>query len=443
MTYDYDILFIGGGLNYAGAITAAKGGLRTALVEKKMAHLGGTCLHNGCIPSKMYLHTAETLRASRHSHFRGELTLDMARLDEAKEKMLARATQGITKQCAGVDLIKAEGVLVAPHTVKAGERTVTAEHIIIGTGATPFIPEGIVYDGNGIITSNDVLNMKSLPQKVAVYGDGAIGLEMASFFAAVGVETELIWRHETLQRKAHPLISKNIRSQFEQLGVTLHAQKSIVSAKTTDKRGVHIVFADGSEHYVEKLLVATGRKPNTDVVQTDEIAVDGKGIMTNERYETSLAKHYAVGDCTGKIQLAHAARAQVLYVVRMILGKPAEVIDTEQIVKFIHTLPCSYAQVGKSAQMLEVTGITYKESVVTLKGMPFAHSHDADEGVMILYADEEGFILGGELFVPNAEELIGIVAMAIAGEMDAATARRTILAHPTFSESLEKAFLRL
>jgi dihydrolipoamide dehydrogenase len=119
------------------------------------------------------------------------------------------------------------------------------------------------------------------------------------------------------------------------------------------------------------------------------------------------------------------------------------VIDTEQIVKFIHTLPCSYAQVGKSAQMLESAGITYKESVVTLKGMPFAHSHDADEGVMILYADEEGFILGGELFVPNAEELIGIVAMAIAGEMDAATARRTILAHPTFSESLEKAFLRL
>ena len=93
--------------------------------------------------------------------------------------------------------------------------------------------------------------------------------------------------------------------------------------------------------------------------------------------------------------------------------------------------------------MLEKEGVTFKESVVPLKGLPFAHSHDADLGMMALYADEEGFIIGGEIFSPYAEELIATVAMAIAGEMDAATAKETILAHPTFSESLEKAFLRL
>jgi dihydrolipoamide dehydrogenase len=443
MNYDYDILFVGGGLNYAGAIIAARGGLKTALVEKNMGHLGGTCLHNGCIPSKMYLEAAETLRRSKHDHFDGALTLDMAKLEAKKEVLLNRATQGITAQCKDVTLIDAEGQVVAPHTVEANGKRVTAEYIVIGTGARPFVPEGIAYDGNAVITSNDVLNMKQLPQKVAVYGDGAIGLEMASFFAATGVETELIWRHDTLLRQAHGMISANMKSQLESLGITLRAQSSIQSAKATDKRGVHIIFEDGSEHYVPTLLVATGRKANTEVVQTSAIEVGAKGIETNEKFETTLPKHYAVGDCNGKIQLAHAARAEVLNVVRRILGKPAEIIDMDRIVKFIHTLPCSYATVGKSKTVLEKEGVTFKESVVPLKGLPFAHSHDGDLGVMALYADEEGFIIGGEIFSPYAEELIATVAMAIAGEMDAATAKETILAHPTFSESLEKAFLRL
>ncbi len=443
MNYDYDILFVGGGLNYAGAIIAARGGLKTALVEKKMGHLGGTCLHNGCIPSKMYLEAAETLRRSKHDHFDGELTLDMAKLEAKKEALLNRATQGITAQCKDVTLIAGEGHVAAPHTVEADGKKITAEYIVIGTGARPFVPEGIAYDGKAVITSNDVLNMKQLPQKVAVYGDGAIGLEMASFFAASGVETELIWRHDTLLRQAHSMISANMKVQLESLDITLRPQSSIRSAKATDKRGVHIVFEDGTEHYVPTLLVATGRKANTEVVKTAEIVVGAKGIETNEKFETTLPKHYAVGDCNGKIQLAHAARAEVLNVVRRILGKPAEIIDTDRIVKFIHTLPCSYATVGKSKTVLEKEGVTFKESVVPLKGLPFAHSHDGDLGVMALYADGEGFIIGGEIFSPYAEELIATVAMAIAGEMDAATAKETILAHPTFSESLEKAFLRL
>ncbi|MCF6207236.1 MAG: NAD(P)/FAD-dependent oxidoreductase, partial [Sulfurovum sp.] len=406
MTYDYDICFIGGGLNYAGAIIAARGGLKTALVERNMAHLGGTCLHNGCIPSKMYLEAAHTvLKAASQDHFIGSVTLDMARLHEKKETLLANVTTSITKQCRGVDLIAGEGKLVAPHTVEVEEKRYTAKYIIIGTGASPFVPEGIVYDKTHIITSDDVLNLTALPQKIAVYGDGAIGLEMASFFAAAGVETELIWRHDTLLRQAHPVISKNIKSQMEALGIRLRPQSSIASAKRTEKRGVHIRFQDGSEHYVPTLLVATGRRANTETVQADAIAVDTKGIRTDEHFETTLAKHYAVGDCNGKLQLAHAARAEVLHVVRRILGKQSDRLTLDKVVKFIHTLPCSYAQVGKTKATLEKEEMDYTESVVPLKGLPFAHTHEGDLGVMALYADSEGFVLGGEIFAPYAEEL--------------------------------------
>jgi len=442
MNYDYDILFLGGGLNYAGAVVASKAGLKTAMVEKNMAHLGGTCLHNGCIPSKMYLQAAETIRSGRAKHFEGELHLDMATLDEEKETMLARATKAITGQCSRVDLIDGEGTLTAPHTVKVADRSITAEYIVIGTGATPFIPDGIVWDGEGIISSDEVLNMRKLPEKIAIYGDGAIGLEMASFFAAAGVETELIWRHDTLLRNAHTMISQNIKMQLEELGITLRPEQTIRTAKTT-KRGVHIRFGDDSKHYLPTLLVATGRRANVGAILTNAITIGKKGIETDAHFETTLEKHYAIGDCNGKLQLAHAARAEVLYVVRRILGKKPDTIDMDTVVKFIHTLPCGYAQVGRIGSELERENKTYHESVVPLRGLPFAHSHDADLGVMVVYSDEEDFIIGGEIFAPNAEELIAIVAMAIAGEMDAALAKHTILAHPTFSESLEKSFIRL
>ena len=443
MTYDYDILFLGGGLNYAGAVIASRAGLKCALIEKNPPHLGGTCLHNGCIPSKMYLQAAESIRLSRKPWIEGEVKLDMAKLDDEKEALLNAATNAIGKQCEKVDIIKGEGVLTEAHTLQVGKKTVTAAYVVIGTGSHSFMPEGIHYDGKAVISSDEVLNMRTLPEKIAVYGSGAIGLEMASFFAAAGVETELIWRHDSLLPKAHPMISKNILKQMEILGIKLLSEQSIVHAKATEKRGVHIQFADGKEHYVPMLLAATGRRANTDAIVTEKIVIDKKGIETDAHFETSLEKHYAVGDCNGKVQLAHAARAEVKYVVQRILGKEPETVDMEKIVKFIHTLPCSYATVGKSRYDLEKSGTAYTESVLPLRGLPFTHTHEGDLGVFVLYADEEGFILGGEIFSPMAEELIGIVSMALAGEMDAAAAGKTILAHPTFSESLETAFRKL
>ncbi|WP_456486044.1 dihydrolipoyl dehydrogenase family protein [Hydrogenimonas sp.] len=442
MKYDYDIIFLGGGLNYAGAVVASKAGLKCALVEKNPQHLGGTCLHNGCIPSKMYLAAAESVRASKKRHFKGKISIDMEALEKEKEELLEQATKAITKQCERVDIIDAEGILSAPYTIDAEGKTLTGRHIVIGTGSKPFIPDGIAYDEKSIITSDEVLNMKELPDGMAVYGDGAIGLEMASFFAASGIKTELIWRHDTLLRRAHPSIGANMAKQMEQIGVTLSPNRSIQSAKTT-KRGVHIVYIDGSESYVPKLLVATGRRANVAVIQTDEVKVDRHGIVTDEHFETTCPDHYAVGDCNGKLMLAHAARAEVLYVVKRILGKDPEVLNLDNVVKFIHTLPCSYAVVGQNRKEIEAEGSICKESVVPLAGLPFSRTHDGDLGIISVCADADGFILGGEIFCPGAEELIAAISMALAGEMDVKLARRTVLAHPTFSESLESAFKRL
>lgn len=221
MTYDYDILFLGGGLNYAAAVIASRAGLNCALVEQNPSHIGGTCLHNGCIPSKMYLQAAESIRLANKPWIKGSLKLDMAKLDDAKEALLLDATKAIDKQCEKVDIIKGEGILVEAHTLEVDKKRISGKYVIIGTGSHAYVPEGILYDGQQIITSDEVLNLRTLPKKIAVYGTGAIGLEMASFFAAAGVQTELIWRHDRLLPKAHPMISKNSMKQMEELGITI------------------------------------------------------------------------------------------------------------------------------------------------------------------------------------------------------------------------------
>ena len=437
----YDIIYIGGGLNYAGAIVAAKHGLKVALIETSLDQLGGVCLHKGCIPSKMFLHHANTIRQSKESVFTGDIMLDMQLLTAKKNKLIKSATKAVTAQCAQLELIEGKGHLIAPHKVEVEGKVYEAEYIVIGTGSSPFIPEGIAYDGKAIITSNEVLELQKLPKEIAIYGDGAIGLEMACFFASSGVEVTLLSRGEILLEKSHPLIQDAIVKEVERLGINHLKNHAVTNAEKTEE-GVHVTFSDGTSSYYEQMLVATGRHPNTDVIATDDIAVN-RGIETDEWFETSLAKHYAVGDCNGKLQLAHAARAEALNVTMQILGKNPKQINLDHVVHFIHTLPMSYATVGKNKYSLEKDNKVFKESVVKLNHFTGSAFHHSGNGSMIVYADEEGLILGAEILAPDAEELIAPVAMALAGEMTAASAQKTIMAHPTFSEALERAYFRL
>ncbi len=437
----YDIIYIGGGLNYAGAVIAAKQGLKVALVETSLDHLGGTCLHAGCIPSKMFLHHANTVRQSKEGVFRGEIVLDMPILTAQKSELIASASKSIRAQCEQVELIEGRGKLIAPHKVEVEGKVYEAEYIVIGTGSTPFIPEGIAYDGKRIITSDELLDMQKLPEDIAIYGDGAIGLEMASFFASAGVEVTLISRHDRLLAHAHPLIQNAMAKELEKQGITYLKDHAVSKAESTNQ-GVHIDFENGASGDYEQMLVATGRQPYMDVIATDAIAVK-RGIETDDFFQTTLEKHFAIGDCNGKLQLAHAARAQVLNVTMQIIGKKPDKLNLDHVVRFIHTLPMSYATVGQNKQRLEEKGMVFKESSVMLSQFKGAAFHQAGNGVLTVYADESGLIMGAEIFAPNAEELISPVAMALAGGMNALAASQTIMAHPTFSEALERVYSRL
>ncbi len=438
----YDIVYVGGGLNYAGAIVAAKNSLKVALIERSLDQLGGICLHKGCIPSKMLLHYANTILQSKEEIFSGKLKLNLKALIEKKKKIIASATKAVLSQCKDIDLIEADAKLIKPHVIEANGKKIEAKHIVLGTGSSPFIPKGIEYNKKDIITSDEALELEELPKSIAIYGNGAIGLEMATYFASLGVVTTIISRGEGILKKAHPLIQSSLKLQLEKLGINRLENHPVNKAKSTF-RGVHVVFEEGHSRYFDTLLVATGRRANTDVVAAKSIEISRKGINTDEYFETTLKNHYAIGDCNGKLQLAHAARAQALNVTLRILGKKPSKIDLDNVVKFIHTQPMSYASVGKNRETLEKEKIEYKESIVPLSHFTNSLFHQASNGYMIVYADKKGFILSAELLAPDAEELISAVATALAGEMDATLAQKTIMAHPTFSEALERAYFRL
>jgi len=437
----YDIIYIGGGLNYAGAIVASRAGKKVALIEEDLKTLGGACLHKGCIPSKMFLHYSNLVFESQDPLLDGKLTLNVPLLLEKKNKLLNSAAKAVTKQCRDFELIEGKAEVVAPYEVKVNGEILKASSIVMGTGSRPFIPKGIAYDATHIITSDEVLMLDILPDEIAIYGDGAIGLEMASFFATAGSKVTLIYRHDIIQPHAHPQIQQGLLNQLDFLNIERLEKHSIKSAQKNDQ-GVEITFDNGETLHKPLLLIAVGRQPNKEVVVCDEIAV-GKGITTDEWFETTHKDHYAIGDCNGKIQLAHAARAQALNVTAQILGKKPSALNLEHIVKFIHTLPMSYALVGKTAFELQKEGKEFQQSLVTLNQFTYSAYNHAGKGLMLTYADKNGLILGAEIFAPNAEELIAPVAISLAGELSAKEAKSTILAHPTFSEALERTFFKL
>jgi len=433
----YDIIYIGGGLNYAGAIMAAKKGLKVALVEKDLSQLGGVCLHKGCIPSKMLLHYAQTAHQSENDIFEGAVKLNMKNLVAKKDKLIMSATKAVTKQCQEIELIEGEGIIKQAHHVSVGEAVYEAKYIVMGTGSLPFIPDGIVYDGNRVITSNEVLNLEKLPEEIVIYGVGAIGLEMASFFASNGVKVRLLSRGEGIQKRAHELIQNAMLHQLEYMNIELLQNHNILQAQA-DGNEVRICLEGREDIHTPMFLVCSGRKPNVGFVQTEEIKVD-RGIETNEHFETSLKDHYAIGDCNGKLQLAHAARAEAIYVTQRILGKQVPLVDLKQVVQFVHTLPMSVAAIGDNPR--ETVGLL--EGVVRLNAFSASNFHEANKGVMIVYANADKKIVGAEILAPDAEELIAPIAMAIAGEMDTSQASKSIMAHPSFAEALERVYFRI
>ena len=444
---DFDIIVIGGGPGgYVAAIKAAQLGKKTAIVEKNV--FGGVCVNKGCIPTKVLLRSAESLKEVKESAAFGVTgvdvsgaKLDMALVQKRKSTVVSQLTGGVNGLLRKnkVTVLKGEGKLLDKNTVEAERKAYTADYIIIATGsAVKNLP--IPTDpAMKLLTSDEALDLKEIPKDIAIIGGGVIGIEFAYFLASVGSKVTVI---EFLDRIL-PMVDEEITAQvatlLSKMGVEIHT-----SAKVTEIAKDSVFFEkDGVKHTVPVscVLTAVGRVPDTGGIDCKAlgIATDRGAIVTDLTLKTSVDNIYAIGDVNGKAMLAHTASAEGIVAVENICGHP-RVMDYTRIPSAIYTQP-EIASVGLTeAQAREKYG-TVKVGKFPLLANGKAKVAGNETGLIkVIVEPKYNEIVGVHLFCIHATDMAAEAVVAMNLEATAEEIVRSVHPHPTVSEVFHEAF---
>ena len=333
MSDHFDLVVIGGGPGgYSAALYGASAGLKVALVEKDA--LGGTCLNRGCIPAKAFLETAAVKRHVDHSSDfgigSGESTVDFARTQERKQGIVAGLVGGIAAMCKGrkVEVFNGTGSLGAGRTVTVamnagGSATITGDAVMLASGSVPRLIPGFER-GGPIMTSDEVLDLDTLPARVAVSGGGAIGCEFASTFADLGSEVTILEGLPKILPGLDKDVAKVVERSFKKKKIEIKPGVMVNGHPPTASGGTVVAFGDGESVEVDAVVVSVGRRPFA-----DELGLDGTAVQVDERGFVVVDDHcrtaeqgvYAVGDLINTPQLAHVGYAEAILVVKDVLGE--------------------------------------------------------------------------------------------------------------------------
>ena len=456
----YDVIVIGSGpAGYVAAIRASQLGLKTACIEESNnadggSQLGGTCLNVGCIPSKSLLDSSHRF-ADAINHFSDhgiEVTkpkLNISKMMERKNKIVSQLTLGISGlfKANNVTQIHGHAKIIDSNHVEVtsvdGSEVHETKNIVIASGSSPInIPVAEINHEN-IVDSTGALEFKSVPKKLGIIGAGVIGLELGSVWSRLGSKVTMLEAMNEFLPMADKKISKDVLKEFNKQGLNINLSCKVTSAVSNDKDITVTYENDGSvsELKVDKLIVAVGRKPNTDNLfdKNCGLSLDEKGfIPVNDFCETKVQNIWAIGDVVRGPMLAHKASEEGIMVVERIAGKHAE-LAYDLVPSVIYTHP-EVAWVGKNEEDLAESGIDFKTG-----SFPFAASGRAlacgeSTGFIKVIADKKtDTILGVHAFGPSAADIVqqGVVAMEFGASAE--DLGLTIFSHPTVSEALHEA----
>ncbi len=452
----YDLIVIGSGPGgYSAAVRAGQYGLKTAIIEKD-PKLGGACLHVGCIPTKALLHAADVWERFLHSEEEGIVCekprVDYPKVVDRKNKIVAKHAKGVEflMKKNKVDWIKGFAVLKGHGRVEVrgeqGTQTLEAKNIILATGSEARMLPGLKPDPVRILTNIEILNLTAIPKTLAIIGAGAVGVEFASVFNRLGTEVTIL---EMLPR-AVPVedeeVSKELERVFKKNKIRIETGAKVESVQVVDDCcRIAVTLSNGKKETLdaEKLLVAVGRKPNTENVgiENTKIELDRGFVKVNQWQQTAEPGVYAIGDIVaGTPQLAHVATREGMVAVAHMAGKPVVPINRNRIPGATYTEP-GIGSVGLTEAQARSAGYRVKVGKFPFMADSKATILGRHDGFVKVVADEKyGEILGVHIIGPEAFELIAEAVAAMEAEATVETMMQTIHAHPTLYEAMGEAF---
>ncbi len=446
------IIIIGGGPGgYVAAIRAAQLGAQVTVVERDK--LGGTCLNRGCVPTKTLLHAARIYKTVQNTRQLGiYCTIDSFRYDkmvEGKNEVVRNNAIGIETifKNRHIKLLSGIARLSDPTTLKIetaeGKRVKeSADALVIATGSEPLIPKFIKFDGDRVITTTEALDLDNLPSSIVIVGGSVSGCEFACLFGQLGSQVYLIEMLDRIVPTEDKELSRRLAGRLKRLGVNVMTKTRVESLERQYPVNSVTVFTDKDQINADYCLLAMGRKLNTENIGLETLGIDfsSEGIKTDKRMQTNVSGVYAVGDVTGKYQLAHVASEQGIIAVENIMEIDAT-MDYGAIPSFIYTDP-EIASVGLKPEEAVEKGMDIIEGKATFKGNAMAHAIKQTSGFVKTVIDKKTLkILGVHMFGPHVTELLPEAVTMIKMDMTLADVKNVIYPHPTLSETVKESAL--
>lgn len=446
--HDFDVAIIGagpGGLSCA--MQLAQSNLKVVIIEDR--EIGGVCLHRGCIPTKTLLESVGALRLARRAsafgiHIGGEISVDFAQMQRRKREVVEQLRRGALQQLqdAGATILRGKARFVDEHTLEVSgpdARELTAVHVVIATGGLPCkLPiKGVSLEG--VLTSDEVLQLESVPQSLIVIGGGAVGVEFASIFAEVGARVCILEQEDHVLPGEDEDIQTQMRASLEQSGIEIVSGADLQRiGKGGDGLVAHFERDEQSETRTATfILMAAGRRANLDDLNLEaaDVRHENGHIDVDESLETSTSGVWAIGDCIRRVGWAHQAALEGRRVADQIRG-----VEAEGKMQFIPSCYYTFPEVATVGLTLEAARDLEIEARVGK--FPFRANGRAatsgDEGGFVKIVVEIGSdkILGAQIIGPRATELINEIALAMRQNQGASTLADSLHAHPTFAEVL-------
>ena len=447
MSNKVDLVVIGSGPGgYPAALQAAKLGKKVVIIEKRA--LGGTCLNRGCIPTKTLLHAAESIEELKKmetigitAHYKA---FDMSQLIDRKNQVVESLKTGIESSLKKhkIEVVDGVGKIISKHCVEVktieATYTIEANYILIATGSIAAIPpiEGIDLDG--VMTSDELLDLKSLPQHLLIIGGGVIGVEFASIYHALGCEVTIIEMADYLISNLDKELSRSLQMIVKKKGINIFTTSKVSKITKDEVLSCHFE-ANGKllQQSADMILVATGRKPYIEGLYTDDMhfELNHNTLLVNKNFQSNYQNIYAIGDVIGGMQLAHLATAQGINAVNHMFKKQAT-MNVSYVPSCIYTNP-EIASIGLTIDEAKKENINAKAYKYTMSANGKSFLTMQERGFIKIVVDvDTRKLIGAQMMCARATDMISELSQGIVNGLTVEEMLSVIHPHPTFSEGI-------